>query len=101
MNNTRIIFLSLFLSTACFESLFSQLTQPNRFEITLGDNESPYSVIKGDDNRLLLFRKIVNTSEQNGQLWEVLQLDTTFQEVWKQAYVIDSKFLFAKHKRTQ
>jgi len=98
MNNSRLIILSLFFLTAPIGSLFSQLTQPNRFEITLAENESAYSVIKGDENQLLLFRRIDNISEQEGQLWEVLQLDTTFQEVWKQAYAIDSKFLFAKHK---
>jgi hypothetical protein len=98
MNNARITLLSLIFSIGCIGSLFSQLTQPNRYEITLAANESAYNVIKGDDNQLLLFRKIVNNSDQEGQLWEVLQLDTTFQEVWKQAYAIDRKFLFAKHK---
>ncbi len=88
------IILALFLS----ETAFSQLAQPNRFEIHLGNVEESYTVLKGDNDKLLLFRKIANKTNQYGQFWEVLKLDTAFQVVWKQVYAIDDKFVFAKYQ---
>ena len=87
----------LFLLITLYNNSFSQLIQPNRFEIPLGDNEEPYNVLKGDKEQLLLFRRIFNIDTKEGQLWEVLQLDTMFQMMWKQTYVIDNKFTFVKY----
>lgn len=98
MRFNLFISVTLFLLLTLFSDLFSQIAQPNRFEIPLGVTEVPYNVVRSDDDQLLLFRKIVNVTEQEGQLWEVLKLDTTFQVLWKQAYAIDNKFIFAKYQ---
>jgi hypothetical protein len=75
----------------------SQLSQPHRFEVSLDQGENPYTVINGEGSELLLFRSIINTSDSEGQHWEVLQLDTAFQITWQNTYAIDQGISFAKY----
>jgi hypothetical protein len=72
--------------------LLGQLVQSERFEMEFNNNEDYFNVINIGPQGLMLFRELRNKSGFRENTWEIIQIDTTFQEVWRTEMTIDTKF---------
>ena len=93
--------ISVFVAAFCAftSSTLAQLSQPERMEIPLGQSENYFIVAPLGKEGLMLFREAsVRSAEGKSQVWEVVKLDTTFQESWGNSYLIERKYSYAFHK---
>ena len=73
--------------------LYGQVYQPDRYEIELNPFEDAYSVLVGDDNGVMLYRRM-EQYEGNKELWKFIKLDTALTEEWVKEYYIDRDHVF-------
>ena len=72
----------------------SQITQPLRYEIEIDDLNNDYYIVSAKEAGLFLFKELEEKTGQNDFVWEIIRLDTAFQEINRREIVIDKKFSF-------
>jgi hypothetical protein len=72
--------------------LQAQLVQSDRFEIEFKNNEDYHNVINIGPKGLMLFRELRNKSGFRENTWEIIQIDTTFTELWRTEISIETRY---------
>ncbi|MBK6265393.1 hypothetical protein JKA74_10125 [Marivirga sp. S37H4] len=75
-------------------SVFSQITQPLRYEIEIDDFYDPYFIVSAEEKGIFIFKEMPKESTFKENVWEIIRLDTLLQEVDRQEIIIDKKFNF-------
>ncbi len=83
-----------FVFITCYHACFTQISQPQRFEIEIDDFYEPYNIVSAGENGIFIFKDIPNKSTKDEFLWEIIQLDTALQEVYRREVFIDKKYTF-------
>jgi hypothetical protein len=72
----------------------AQLVQPDRLEIPISRNESPYRIFSAKESGLLLFRTLTRPTEG----LQLIHVDTSFRQKWGGIIPLESKMTLAHHK---
>lgn len=83
ISSKRLSFLFTFLFISA--QLYSQIYQPNRFEIEIEDKD--YEVVSAKEDGLFLI-KSYRDLENAGTVWEVIRLDSTLKFQWERSYIV-------------
>ena len=86
------IFLSLFFLCVS-AALYSQVHQPDRYEIELGIYDEPFNVLSAEEDGVLLYQPM-DDYESGNQKWQFIKLDTTLNEQWVREYAIDRDYVY-------
>lgn len=85
-------FLVIILILCCESDLYSQVIQSHRFELEYKNRDDYVNVLPVSDQGVMIFR---DTDDYNdGDVWNVIALDTTLTEKWNIELSIDSKYVF-------
>lgn len=71
---------------------YAQIAQPDRYEISLGENEPGYRIAPAYTSGLILHRFVHNT---RSNFLEIIRLDTAFTELWKGSVVLGRNRMFS------
>ena len=85
--------LSLIFSLISFSN-YAQISQPLRYEIEIENLYDEYYIVSAQENGLFLFKELEQESDNKELLWEIIRLDTSFQEMNRRKVIIDKKFSF-------
>jgi len=86
----------LLLTIAFFQfANAQQVLQTNRYEIPAVKDEKPFEVIPAREDGIFLYRRLITTA---GDHFEIIKLDTAFQENWRGYMPVDKKFLLMGKK---
>ncbi len=77
-----------------------QIAQPGRYEIELKSFDSPYEVLGGEENGLLLYKQL-DQYQQGYRKWQFIKLDTGLNEQWKREYFIDNTLIYKGYEYHQ
>ncbi len=87
-------YIIFFLFTVYFHVSSAQISQPKRFEIEIDDFYEPYNIVSAEENGVFLFKDNPKKSTKDEFLWEIIQLDTGLQEIYRREVFIDKKYSF-------
>jgi len=93
MNNWKWLFATFYLVSL---SCFPQITQPDRIEILLSDQETPFEVLQQDETSLLLYRQN-NILNGNNEEWQFIGLDSNLNIQWNNKIYIQSSLDLLKN----
>ena len=71
---------------------FSQVEQPDRFEVEIKGYDNYFDIINGEENGLLLVREIDERNRQGDPMFEFLSLDSSLHLAWKKEMYISRFF---------
>ena len=91
-NKTIFIFVILIGSTI---QTYAQVIQSNRIEFPLFENDHGFEIINAYQDGLFLFRR---ATQGNGDVIDLIKLDTTFQQRWHGQLPISQKFVLMGKK---
>ncbi len=74
-------------------ALFSQIQQPDRFEIELNTFEDSYNVLAGEDNGVILYKPL-GIFHSGSELWRFIKLDTALNQQWAKEYYFDRGHIY-------
>lgn len=69
----------------------SQITQPQRFEITINSNEDYHRIFSADQLGLMMYRESEEKAERGMKKWEFSAIDTSLNKRWTKILSIDYK----------
>ena len=92
--NLCTIILALGLSISCW----AQVEQPLRMEYALDNQDNYFNVMSMQEDGVALFREIENRNEPRLDIWQVIRVDTTLQEVLNRTYSLDSRAEFTGYE---
>jgi len=79
-------------------SCWAQVEQPLRMEYVLGREDNYFNVMSMQEHGVALFRELENNDDPRLEIWEVIRVDTTLQEVLNRTYSLDSKAEFTGYE---
>ncbi len=91
---SKIIFV-VTLSLVCTMYSYGQITQSNRVEIPLFNNDAGFEIINAYGDGLFLLRR---AALNNSDIVDIIKLDTTFQQRWHGQIPISHKFILMGKK---
>jgi len=77
--------------------LYSQITQPQRYEIELDNLYEPYNIVSAGEKGLIIFKEVPKKNRGLKNFWEIILLDTMLQKIAKKEILIDKGFKFRKY----
>ncbi len=77
-----------------------QIAQPGRYEIELESFDTPYNVLSGKENGLLLYKQ-TGKYRKGKEVWHFVKLDTALQKQWEKEYYIDDDLIFRGYEFNQ
>jgi hypothetical protein len=90
MVRSLLTFLFLFITLWAF----GQISQPIRFEAEIENINQSYTIVSAEENGLYIFKEQFDKGTKDKNSWEVIRLDTAFQEVITSELLIDNKYNF-------
>ncbi|VAX35089.1 hypothetical protein MNBD_UNCLBAC01-2162, partial [hydrothermal vent metagenome] len=73
---------------------FSQLEQPQRFEVELEGYDDEYEIMVGGVNGVILYRTLNEYNKKGGQLWDFVLLDTALNISLQKQLYMEKNILF-------
>ncbi|HET8859035.1 hypothetical protein [Marivirga sp.] len=87
------ITLILLLSVISFQ-VFGQISQPLRYEAEINDFNQEYFIVSAKEDGLFLFRQLNDRPSFKEFAWEIIRLDTSFNEISRKEVIIENTFTF-------
>ena len=75
---------------------YSQPIQTNRYELEEKNNDDYVNILPVDDEGIILFRDTKDYDD--GDLWNLIALDTALMEKWNIELAIDSRYVFKAYE---
>ncbi|MBL6448704.1 hypothetical protein JMN32_20495 [Fulvivirga sp. 29W222] len=86
--------LIIFLTVGVSFSAISQLVQTKRYELEKDNTDNYFNVTSVGEKGLVIFRDTDEYRRNEGDVWQVIALDTALVEKWNNELLIDSKHVF-------
>jgi len=85
----------LILLLLCVQLAFSQIEQPLRYEVEIGNRDNYYMVQSAEELGLVLFREQIKNAKGGDRIWELRMLGLDLEERWNREIVVNKKFTFS------
>ena len=75
------------------DNLFSQVQQPRRIEIELGEDDNPFKTVSAGEEGIILYREVKNRETRMERKWQVIRLDTLLDVVFETYLFVDLRYI--------
>ncbi len=79
-------------------STWAQVEQPLRMEYVLDRHDNYFNVMSMQEEGVVLFRELDNEQDPRQDIWQIIRVDTTLQEVLNRTYSLDNKAEFTGYE---
>lgn len=90
----KVSLLIIFLTIGISFSTMSQLVQTKRYELEKENTDNYFNVTSVGDQGLIIIRDTDEYRRNEGDVWQIIALDTALAEKWNQELLIDTKHIF-------
>lgn len=84
----------VFLSVFIHVSAPAQLVQTGRYELEKENYDDYFTVVSAEDQGLIIFRDTDEYRRNEGDIWQIIALDTMLQEKWLHELAINERYIF-------
>ena len=88
------VLLSVVMLLGINGSISGQLVQTDRYELEKKNEDDYFTVVSADAHGLVIFRDTEEYRRYEGDIWQVVGLDTALTERWEQELAIDERYIF-------